>query len=103
MRDQVEEILQDGNWHPLSQFLILAKDVQPEVAARIYLYSNNKRSRDSIVRNKTLEEQVTRGKRRIVENHLKHLRKLNVVEIRGTGFNKEYRRVSSNGNGSVSK
>jgi hypothetical protein len=88
-RNDIIVMLQDDEWHPLSDFLKLGRQhVTPERACRVY---RQMFSEGQIPDDMPLDQQIAKGRRRYVENMLHHLKRINLVEMRGRGFDKEYR------------
>jgi hypothetical protein len=90
-RDALLDIIGDGRWHKLTEFFPLArKYVTPERACREVWRSRGGKKPDM-----ALDQQISRGRRRFIEEMLrkmsysKHFR----VERRGQGMAKQYRKV----------
>ena len=94
-RDKIDAILSDGQWHPMTQFIIAASECfPPEVAARTYATSRRKGIRGNPI---ALEARIRLGMSRIAEKRLNGIKrnhgKASQIEIRGKGPLKEYRKV----------
>ena len=84
---KIASLLADGKWHSFGQFIALADCVSPERATRVFLYSRGNPE-------KPLDEQISRGRREILRQRLKHLISRGKLEFEGQGFERKFRLVT---------
>ena len=74
------EIVKDGKWHSLAEFMRGANDwIPPERASQIAAFSDE-----------PLDEAIRKGRRRILFRALNNLKDTGRVLVRGEGFAREY-------------
>jgi hypothetical protein len=90
-REDIMNVLSDGEWHPLYEMLPLAKKaVPPEKAVRAYVRKQNKNDREN-ASNRDIDYRISIGRRCALEDKLWSLVRHGYVEKQGRGFDKRYR------------
>ena len=90
-REELLKVLSDGQWHPLSDFLAIArKYVTPERACRHYISNSGYAATRERYKKEPLDLQVTRGRYAFLTNTLRQLTYKSLIERRGKGFTQEY-------------
>jgi len=83
--ESVLEILENNEWHHFREFIFLADHISPEVATRTYRYTIRSDCKQE------LRFQIKYGKYRLISRVMNSAKRRGLVEIRGSGSEKELR------------
>ena len=99
--EDIEKLLSDKMWHSVYDFMPLAIEIPPEIAIRRYVRTANKKHRESQGK-KPLDQQIAKGRLRIILQRLNHRVRSGTLEAKGRGRDKQFRTIS-NGSDNGSK
>ncbi len=88
--EKILETLSDKEWHSVHEFYPLAEHIAPEIACRAYLRAVPQRSKETRL-NAEPHIKVKYGRRRMIDERVRHLKRTGVIEVRGKGATKELR------------
>lgn len=88
--EKILETLSDKEWHSVHEFYPLAEHIAPEIACRAYLRAVPQRSKETRL-NAEPHIKVKYGRRRMIDERVRHLKRTGIIEVRGKGVEKELR------------
>ena len=95
-RDSILQILDDLDWHNVNEFFELTEHIAPEIACRAYLRAVPSRSKQKRV-DAPPHVQIKYGRRRIIDECVRSLKKAGIIEVQGRGVDKIFRLINANG------
>lgn len=85
--ERIIEILSDGEWHDLCEFISLSREfVTPEHASRSFIVFTKNRPTDY-----EIDQMIARGRQYCIEERLRQLSRRGVLTMEGSGYKKRYR------------